>query len=109
MCDLKLVFLRPGIFGELKLKKRHGQLPPLIVEHSPPEFPVWTDTVPGVLSTVTYIPNLPSVPDTADQDPSSIQIKQEDTTQDGVSYMPGRVETLDESRIISTKSEPLTG
>ena len=27
VCDLKLLFLRPGIFGKLKLKKKHGHLP----------------------------------------------------------------------------------
>ena len=37
-CDLHLVYLRPGIFGELRLKKWHGSL----TRFSPPEFPAWS-------------------------------------------------------------------
>ena len=35
-CDLHLVYLRPGIFAQLRLKKHHNTL------KSPPEFPNWT-------------------------------------------------------------------
>ena len=38
-CDLHLIYLRPGIFGELRLKKKFGETIPMI---SPPEFPVWS-------------------------------------------------------------------
>ena len=41
-CDLHLVYIRPGIFGELKLKKKYGDTIPLI---SPPEFPAWSTDV----------------------------------------------------------------
>ena len=37
-CDLHLVFLHPGIIGELKLKKKFGSVRP---KTSPPEFPQW--------------------------------------------------------------------
>ncbi len=44
VCDLKLVFLRPGIYGELKLKRKFGQGTTLILEHSPPEFPAFSES-----------------------------------------------------------------
>ena len=37
-CDLHLVFLCPGVFGELKLKKKFGRVRP---KTSPPEFLQW--------------------------------------------------------------------
>ena len=40
MCDLHMVYIKPGIFGELVLKKKYGSLLPTI---TPPEFPSWTD------------------------------------------------------------------
>ena len=40
-CDLHLVYLWPGMFGELQLKKCHGSL----TSFSPPEFPVWTGNI----------------------------------------------------------------
>ena len=44
-CDLHLIYLRPGIFGELTLKK--GKSTSMLFS-SPPEFPTWTpDMVQG--------------------------------------------------------------
>ena len=37
-CDLHLIYLHPGVFAKLKLKKKHGMLS----SFSPPEFPEWT-------------------------------------------------------------------
>ena len=37
-CDLHLIYLQPGVFAELKLKKKHGKLDAF----SPPKFPEWT-------------------------------------------------------------------
>ena len=43
-CDLHLVYLRPGIFGELVPKTKHSQKSSTsIAEVSPPEFPAWSD------------------------------------------------------------------
>ena len=114
VCDLKLVFLRPGIFGELKLKKKHGQLPPLIVEHSPPEFPTWTDDAHGAISMVTYIPDLASTMDMTEQE---VRIKQEEPPQQDPTGMSLRVETTsaesvnisDTPQTVLIKTEPLTG
>ena len=41
-CDLHLVYLHPGIFGALQLKKCHGSL----TSFSPPEFPDWSKNLP---------------------------------------------------------------
>ena len=38
VCDLHFIYLCPGIFVELKLKRKHGTLS----SFSPPEFPEWT-------------------------------------------------------------------
>ena len=54
VCDLHFVFLRPGIYSELKLKRQHGCLPPPIIDPSPPEFPAWTQNVSSTVS----LPNL---------------------------------------------------
>ena len=35
-CDLHLVYLHPGIFAQLRLKKRRN------IQKSPPEFPNWS-------------------------------------------------------------------
>ena len=37
-CDLHFIYLRPGVFAELKLKKKHGTL----TSFSPLKFPEWT-------------------------------------------------------------------
>ena len=39
VCDVRLAFLHPGIFGELKLKKCYGTMPTPSFDPSPPEFP----------------------------------------------------------------------
>ena len=44
-CDLHLIYLRPGIFGELTLKKGKSMS---MLTSSPPEFPAWSsDMVQG--------------------------------------------------------------
>ena len=44
-CDLHLIYLRPGIFRELRLKKGKSRD---MLDSSPPEFPTWTtDMVQG--------------------------------------------------------------
>ena len=48
VCDVRLAFLRPIIFGELKLKKRYGTLPTSSINPSPPEFPAWSNTVQSI-------------------------------------------------------------
>ena len=58
ICDMQFVFLHLGIFGKLKLKWRHGHLPPLKVEHSPPEFPAWTNNPSKEVTNITYMLNL---------------------------------------------------
>ena len=113
VCDLKLVFFRPGIFGKLKLKKKHGQLNPLIVEHSPPEFPTWTDTAQGAFFTVTYISDLSCTTDRMEQ---KVNIKQEEQPQQDPTSVSLRAATtsvesvnnMDTPQIMSIKSEPLT-
>ena len=54
VCDLHLVFLRLGIYSELKLKKQNGCLPPLTTDPSSPEFPAWSENDSQMLS----LPNL---------------------------------------------------
>ena len=107
ICDLKLVFLRPGIFGELKLKRKHGKLPPLIVEHSPPEFPAWTDTQPGELSSITYLPNMEATQNT-EQSVTETIIKQEvsDTDNNTSAQMPVKVETMEYYNVSATNTPP---
>ena len=39
--DVYLVYLRPGIFGELRLKRKYTDVSELPI--SPPEFPAWSN------------------------------------------------------------------
>ena len=41
-CDVHLIFLRPGIFTELRLKKKYQTPRSSSLTESPPEFPNWT-------------------------------------------------------------------
>ena len=87
------------------------------MEHRPPEFPAWMDTVPAGLSTITYIPNLSIAVDNILQDSTSVQIKQEHSDYDGNATMPGKIKTdtiTDDDRTDETQTpepmiEPLSG
>ena len=50
VCDVHLAFLHPGMFGDPKLKKRHGTMPLPSVDPSPPEFPAWSNTVQSIVN-----------------------------------------------------------
>ena len=45
-CDVHLIFLRPGIFAELILKKKYQTPRSSSLTESPPEFPNWTADSP---------------------------------------------------------------
>ena len=84
MCDLHLVFLRPGIYSELKLKKQHGCLPPPITDPSPPEFPAWSQNDSQMLS----LPNLEGFVD-SDLLKQYLNIKEEPDAPTGLVALSG--------------------
>ena len=71
-----LCSFHPEVFGELELKRHHGQLPPLIVEHSPLEFPAWTNNPSKDITNITYMPNVEGFADNDLLNPY-LNIKQE--------------------------------